>query len=584
MKQKEGTPFVYFKIHLEHVYHDNITNDRNTFASEIFKFLVQQNALTEDKLFLLTNSGEVLSSFPAKSENPAESPDFTEYDTAQDADYIIAALSSSGHLEDVKALKESFYNMLSIYCRSEQDKVQILESLDALPVSISVYDKNTRLLYANNDFCDYLHIKDRNTAYGHAVEDINNSTGLKILSTRKPHNHLKLNDVVKYGKPVVDWEVEVFMENKPDARLLASNDMYPVLDTKGNIIGATEIARSRHEKIKQVQNTLGLTAEYTFDDIIGNSNVMLNAKKLAMTFANNSYNILIYGESGVGKELFAQSIHNYSDRRNKPFVSINCASVSPELIDSELFGYTSGAFTGASKGGQVGKFELADGGTLFLDEVAEMPLHFQTKLLRALETRKINRVGGSKNIPVDVRIIAATNCSLEKMIKDGLFREDLYYRLMVLNLEIPPLRDHPEDIIPCAEHFLERSVRKNHLTKKTISDEAKHLLMEYYWPGNIRELRNVMSRISIMSPTNEITRETLSASLQLANYKLNDNLNKSPEMRINDKRNAIGHAYADLLNEALAITHGNKSKAAELLQISRKTFYDMLEKYKSYFL
>ena len=155
----------------------------------------------------------------------------------------------------------------------------------------------------------------------------------------------------------------------------------------------------------------------------------------------------------MGKELFAQSIHNYSERRNKPFVSINCASVSPELIDSELFGYTSGAFTGASKGGQVGKFELADGGTLFLDEVAEMPLHFQTKLLRALETRKINRVGGSKNIPVDVRIIAATNCSLEKMIKDGLFREDLYYRLMVLNLEIPPLREHPEDIVPCAEHF-----------------------------------------------------------------------------------------------------------------------------------
>ncbi len=584
MKQKQETPFACFKICLKHAFHDNTTADRNTFASDLFRFFVRQSSLEKEDLSLLSRDGTCLTFFPEGENERSGRQDPDCSDLAQDADFYILASSKCRRLDDVKTLREHLHAVLDIYCNIEQNNIKIFRGLDALPVSISIYDKYTHLLYGNDDFCNYLQIRDRNAAYGHSIEKISEDIGLKILSTRKPHNHLKLNDVVKYGKPVVDWEVEVFKADKPDAHILASNDMYPILDDKSNVIGAVEIARSRHEKIKQVQNTLGLTAEYTFDDIIGNSHAMLNAKKLAMTFANNSYNILIYGESGVGKELFAQSIHNYSDRRNKPFVSINCASVSPELIDSELFGYTSGAFTGASKGGQVGKFELADGGTLFLDEVAEMPLHFQTKLLRALETRKITRVGGSKNIPVDVRIIAATNCSLEKMIKDGLFREDLYYRLMVLNLEIPPLREHPEDIIPCALHFLERTVCKNHLTKKTLSDDAKKLLMEYYWPGNIRELRNVISRISIMSPTNEITRETLSASLQLAHYKLNDNLNKSPEMRINDKRNAIGYAYADLINEALTITHGNKSKAAELLQISRKTFYDMLDKYKPYFL
>lgn len=165
-------------------------------------------------------------------------------------------------------------------------------------------------------------------------------------------------------------------------------------------------------------------------------------------FAISPYNVLIYGESGTGKELFAQSIHNYSTRRNKPFVAINCASISPELIDSELFGYESGAFTGASKNGHVGKIELSNEGTLFLDEVAELPLHAQTRLLRTLETGQITRLGGSRNISVDVRVIAATNRSLEKMIEEGLFREDLYYRLMVLNITIPPLRERPRGYNP----------------------------------------------------------------------------------------------------------------------------------------
>ena len=264
---------------------------------------------------------------------------------------------------------------------------------------------------------------------------------------------MKVKEILKYEKPIVNWEVEVIYTKSQKENILATNDMYPIFDREGKVNGVVEIARLRNKTIREVRSALGLTADYTFDDIIGESRLMAETKQLAATFAGSAYNILIYGESGVGKELFAQSIHNCSERKNNPFVAINCASIAPELIDSELFGYEGGAFTGASKNGQIGKFELANGGTLFLDEVAELPLHFQTKLLRTLETNQITRIGGSKNIPVDVRIIAATNCSLEKMIEEGLFREDLYYRLMVLNITIPPLREHPEDISLCAEFF-----------------------------------------------------------------------------------------------------------------------------------
>ena len=343
--------------------------------------------------------------------------------------------------------------------------------------------------------------------------------GVKFIAAKGHRENLKAKEVLQYGKPVIDWEVEVVSTASPNDYMLASNDMYPLFDAAGKVSGVAEISRSRTTQIKQVQNALGLSADYTFDDIIGSSRPMIEAKKLAMSFASSPYNILIYGESGVGKELFAQSIHNYSPRRNKPFVAINCANISPELIDSELFGYESGAFTGASKSGQIGKFELANGGTLFLDEVAELPLHFQTKLLRALETRQITKVGGTKNISVDVRIIAATNRSLENMIEEGLFREDLYYRLMVLNITIPPLREHAEDILTCSDFFLKQASRINNLQSKVLDDEAKELMLQYEWPGNIRELRNVMNRVCVLSDSDVITRETLLASLKAGRFR-----------------------------------------------------------------
>lgn len=552
----------------------------NMIAKKLFEFLCVERGLTTEKIALCTDEGFVLSSFPAQSRQNTVHEQMAS--DGKDACFVIIASTRSERLSEIDNLQRQLSEFLSISCHNEQVRDYIFRGLDSLPVSFCIYDKNTRLVYANADFCDYVQIKEREAVYGMRLDDMLKETGVKISSIKKPHDQLKVKDVLKYGKSIVNWEVEVIYTKAPKENILATNDIYPIFDKEGQVNGVVEIARLRNKKIREVRSALGLTADYTFDDIIGESKLMAEVKQLAATFAGSAYNIMIYGESGVGKELFAQSIHNCSDRKNNPFVAINCASIAPELIDSELFGYEGGAFTGASKNGQIGKFELANGGTLFLDEVAELPLHFQTKLLRTLETNQITRIGGLKNIPVDVRIIAATNCSLEKMIEEGLFREDLYYRLMVLNIIIPPLRDHPEDIPLCAEFFLRQSTQQNNLEKKIIDADAKKLMAEYNWPGNIRELRNVMNRVSILSKSTIITLEILAASLQPGNCIINELQEKTAEMRIKEKKIAIDRSNAELIKEVLSISKGNKRKAAELLGVSRKTFYRMLEKYEAF--
>lgn len=552
---------------------------KNTIARKLFEFLCREKGLTDEKLFLCTEEGLVLSAFP-KTAQTVQSMHLQK----QSADFVILTDPDSRQKEKLEAFQAAFAELMTIFIHNERIREFIFQGLDALPNSIHICDKDLRMVYANSDFCRYMHLQDREKAYGRLIEDIMQDIGVKFIAVKGHRENLKAKDVLQYGKPVIDWEVEVESLTNPNDYMLASNDMYPLFDDKGKVSGVAEISRSRTTQIKQVQNALGLSADYTFDDIIGNSRPMIEAKKLAMSFASSPYNILIYGESGVGKELFAQSIHNYSPRRKKPFVAINCANISPELIDSELFGYESGAFTGASKSGQIGKFELANGGTLFLDEVAELPLHFQTKLLRALETKQITKVGGSKNISVDVRVIAATNRSLEKMIEEGLFREDLYYRLMVLNITVPPLREHTEDILACSDFFLEQASRINNLQLKTLNEEAKELMLQYDWPGNIRELRNVMNRVCVLSDSDIITRETLFASLQAGGLRSEALAqNRTAEERLAEKKRAIALSNVALMEEALDISKGSRTEAAKLLGISRKTFYNMLEKYQEYF-
>ena len=244
-----------------------------------------------------------------------------------------------------------------------------------------------------------------------------------------------------------------------------------------------------------------------------------------------------------------------------------------------MFGYVGGAFTGASKNGQIGKFELADGGTLFLDEIGELPYHFQSKLLRVLETRKITRIGSSTQTPVNVRVVAATNRDLKKMISEGLFRKDLYYRLQVLSIEIQPLKKRGEDILLLAETFFKQAVNSNGDEPKVLDLNAQKFLMEYEWPGNVRELRNVILRINLLSKTNIVTKDILESAIYSKGYNLKSKTNESPEVKLNKRIMDVNNSYANLINEALDITQGNKSQAAELLGVSRKTLYRMIEKY-----
>lgn len=229
----------------------------------------------------------------------------------------------------------------------------------------------------------------------------------------------------------------------------------------------------------------------SFDSIVGTSDAFLEKKRLGLKAAKTDFAVLLTGETGTGKEVFARAIHKASNRRDKPMVSINCAAIPNELLESELFGYVDGAFTGARKGGKPGKFQLANGGTLFLDEIGDMPVNMQAKILRALQEREVEPVGGSGPVKVDVRIISATRRNLPELIETGAFREDLYYRLNVINIEMPPLRNRRGDILELANHFLAR-LNQEYQRTTVLSPEVKRCFAAYPWPGNIRELDNVI--------------------------------------------------------------------------------------------
>ena len=270
-----------------------------------------------------------------------------------------------------------------------------------------------------------------------------------------------------------------------------------------------EDIRRTEKKIRSKLQEKGLTAKYSFSDIVTEQVEMKQLVAKALRYAHVEGNVLLTGETGTGKELFVQSMHNASPRRDKPFVAVNCAALSEQLLESELFGYTEGSFTGAQKGGKTGLFELAQGGTIFLDEIGEMPIRFQAKLLRVIQEREIRKIGGDEFIPVDVRIMSATNQNIPDLIEKGLFRRDLYYRINLLTLHIPPLRERLDDIPAIFKRFVERKSKALNIVPPMVEKDALECLKGYSWPGNIRELRNVAERAVICSSSNCITRDTL---------------------------------------------------------------------------
>ncbi|GAA0126903.1 sigma-54-dependent Fis family transcriptional regulator [Clostridium sp. CTA-19] len=317
---------------------------------------------------------------------------------------------------------------------------------------------------------------------------------------------------------------------------------------------------------KLVSKLAGFKASYTFDDIITENKNMKNMILLAKKSAKSDCNVLIEGESGTGKELIAQSIHNYSDRRNKPFVAVNCASIPRELVESELFGYEKGAFTGAAKEGHAGKFELADGGTIFLDEIGELPLDMQSKLLRVLDNGKIIRVGGTFEKQLDVRVIGATNRILKKEVNRKNFRNDLYYRLSVMNIKTIPLRQRKEDIGLLVNYFTKKLSIKKGTEVKKINKDYVEKLKDNYWEGNVRELRNVVERDFYLSEKNI-----------LVSYEVENTCKK--EEKIFENVIDIKTLEKEAIEKAIIQSNGNMVQAAILLQIGRSTLYRKVKKY-----
>lgn len=391
----------------------------------------------------------------------------------------------------------------------------------------------------------------------------------------------KFTDVLETAQPV-----HGYIHDLNGHEIIASR--VPIIQD-GNIVGAlgkvvfkdvdelyalTKKVDSLRSELDYYKKTVAYKNSSALELLKGKNPIMISLVHTALRVAKSSSTVLLRGESGTGKELFAQLLHSESFRRQGPFIKVNCAAVPENLLESELFGYEEGAFTGAIKGGKLGKFELADGGTLFLDEIGDMEMAMQVKLLRVIQEREIERLGSSKARKVNVRLVAATNRDLEAMIRDKQFREDLYYRLNVVTLTIPPLRDRMDDVEGLIDTFLKKFNQQFGRTVTGITSETKSVLMKHLWPGNIRELENVIERAFNMLEGSEIQLKHLPNYLQIiAGHETRPFMGGVLE-------NILNRVEKEALIYALNTANGNKVQAAKTLGLSRAGLYKKLIKHQ----
>lgn len=375
-----------------------------------------------------------------------------------------------------------------------------------------------------------------------------------------------IEDALLKGYNVHDLELSVGYDTQYKKYMISIDQIWDEERKirQGAVIYMTKL--SRMDKI--IGKRGGMKAYFTFNDIKGESEAMKQAKDFAKQVASAGTNILLLGESGTGKELFAQAIHN-SYCPDGPFIAVNCASLPRNLIESELFGYEGGAFTGADKKGRPGKFELANGGTLLLDEIGDMPTEIQPVLLRALEDRQIVRIGGTKYIPIDVRIIAATNKDLVELIKKQQFREDLYFRLAVFKINIPPLRERENDALLLANYFVETTCQKIGKQPLQIGPDAGEVIRAYHWPGNVRQLENAIVHAVYMCKGNIIMASDLPPEITSMEHRLEDS----------DEILSIAELEKKAIIKAMNVTGNNTAQAAKMLGIGRTTLYKKLKDY-----
>ena len=427
----------------------------------------------------------------------------------------------------------------------------------------------------NEQYCDFLARK-REDLVGKQIGD--------VISTTSMYDVLKQ----RYQGDSCDnvyFHPYSAGETRDNSELYAIANRFCIFDKEGNVIGAMAQMKFK-DRALDIANELTLAerdfykSEYQknidyssgFDNILGNNKKMIELKKKCSKVAKTDFPVLITGETGTGKELFAKAIHMESHRRNNPLISINCGAIPAELMESELFGYEEGAFTGAKKGGKIGKFQLANNGTIFLDEIGDLPYPLQVKLLRVLQEKEVEPIGSTSPIPINVRVVSATRQNLQQMIKDGTFREDLYYRIAVVNIETIALREHKDDILLYANYCLEK-LNKKYKTSIILTSSASNCLSKYSWPGNVREVYNVISSAFTSCDGMTISPSDLPSKIANLNHNTSNNESSKKQTLNQQLNNYEASLIIDALNRNESVT-----EAAKDLGVERSLLYKKMKR------
>lgn len=470
-----------------------------------------------------------------------------------------------------------------VTAKPSEVKLDFSAVLDLLEIPIHIIDSDGILQYYNPAWGQFMHITRDEEVLGRYINDVLREAAVGFFFSMEEteigqsvtHFDQRMYDSVAIATLQHGKAVSMFTySTKQNKLIVTSSPIYQdgkITYVLTSVTDITEFSDTRDrledaiQKNKLISDELKLyRTQYSTSNIVGYSKAINDLRDMIGYVASTNATVLITGESGVGKEVLTNEIYHQSKRKNKPFIKVNCASIPEHLLESELFGYERGAFTGANKSGKIGLIELANTGTLLLDEIGELPKSLQPKLLRVLQEREIMRVGGTEGIPVDIRLIAATNQDLEAMVQAGSFRKDLFYRLSIIPIKIPPLRDRKEDIPPLAQHFLDKFNTKHGKTKR-LTQGALSLMCEYEWPGNIRELENLLERLVIIGDERYITTTQIERILYTC-----EQVHPAIDESSHTLKEMVEQFERSILKNALE-SCGTTYKAAEMLGTSQAT-------------
>ncbi|MFC0272984.1 sigma-54 interaction domain-containing protein [Metabacillus herbersteinensis] len=429
---------------------------------------------------------------------------------------------------------------------------------------VVIVDSNGDIRYMSDNYCRFLKVEQSKVIGEHVTNVIENTRMHLVVQTGKE----EMTDLqFLRGDYVIANRIPILKNKKIIAAIgtIIFRDLEEWKKMNSHIKGMLSELNFYRNEWKEINGS-----KYSLHDMVGNSQKITELKEQVLKISSGDISVLIRGESGTGKEIIAHSIHLLSDRSEKRFVKVNCGSIPEHLLESELFGYEEGAFTGAKKGGKIGKFQFADGGTIFLDEVGDMPQHMQTKLLRVLQEKEYEPVGSLQSKEIDVRVITATNRPLEKMIENKLFREDLFYRINAVQLFLPPLRERREDISILVKHFLKKASTRIRKRVTSFQPEVISIMEQYDWPGNIRELENVIDACIHLSDNEVIETDTLPEYLRTQTWKVEER----------SLREIVEETEKKVIERVLKRVNFDKIKAAKALGMGKSSLYEKIKKYQ----